>query len=56
MKMRPAAGELTKAALLRNLDIARRLGYLDVPGLGEMRHGKPATIRKGPYKVGELPR
>ena len=46
--MKPAAGELTKAALLHNLDIARKLGCLDAAGLYEMRHGKAATIRRGP--------
>ena len=50
VKMKPAAGELTKAALLRNLDIARKLGCLDSAGLDEMRHGKAATIRRGCYE------
>jgi len=54
VKMKPAAGELTKAALLRNLDIARKLGCLDAAGLDEMRHGKAATIRKGPYRGDQL--
>ena len=48
------AGELTKAALLRNLDIARKLGCLDSAGLEDMRHGKAATIRRGPYQGDEL--
>lgn len=54
VKVNPAAGELTKAALLRNLDIARKLDCLDAAGLDEMRHGKAATIRRGPYKGEEL--
>ena len=54
VKMKPAAGELTKAALLRNLDIARKLGCLDSAGLDDMRHGKAATIRRGPCKGDEL--
>ncbi len=45
-----AAARLTKAALLRNLDIAEKLGCLDAPGLAEMRRGLAATVRKGPYK------
>jgi hypothetical protein len=39
----PAAA-MTKAALLRNLDIARRLGCLDEAGLAEMRRGNAAGI------------
>lgn len=54
VQMKPAAGELTKAALLRNLDIARKLGCLDAAGLAEMRRGKAATIKSGPYKGDEL--
>lgn len=52
--MDPTAGELTKVALLRNLDIARKLGCLDSEGLNEMRHGKSPTIRKGPYEGDQL--
>lgn len=44
--MKPAAGELTKAALLRNLSIARQLGFLDEASLADMRRGE--------YKGGEL--
>lgn len=54
VRMKPAAGELTKAALVRNLDIARKLGCLDAEGLDKMRHGKAATIKRGPYKGDEL--
>jgi len=50
LQLKPGVAELTKAALLRNLDIARKLGCLDAGGLDDMRHGKAATIRKGPYK------
>ena len=49
-----AAAKLTKNALLRNLDIAEKLGCLDDAGLAEMRRGKAATVRKGPYKGDEL--
>jgi hypothetical protein len=48
----PAA--LTKAALLRNLDIATKLGCLDTEGLAEMRNGNAPTIRRGPYKGDQL--
>jgi hypothetical protein len=40
VRMKPAAGELTKAALLRNLNIARQLGCLDEAGLADMRRGQ----------------
>ena len=49
-----AAAKLTKNALLRNLDIAEKLGCLDDAGLAAMRRGKAATVRKGPYKGDEL--
>ena len=45
----PAVLALTKAALLRNLDIAGKLGCLDEAGLAELKLGKAATIRRGPY-------
>jgi hypothetical protein len=48
------AAELTKAALLRNLEIAEKLGCLEQAGLAEMRRGKSPTVRKGPYKGDEL--
>jgi hypothetical protein len=48
------AARLTKDSLLRNLDIAQKLGFLDEAGLAEMRRGKAATVRKGPYKGDEL--
>ncbi len=49
-----AAAKLTKDALLRNLDIAEKLGCLDDTGLAEMRRGDGARVRKGPYKGDEL--
>ena len=52
MKGEPAA--LTKQALLRNLDIASKLGCLDAEGLQEMRHGKATTVRRGPYAGDQL--
>ena len=48
------ASKLTKDALLRNLDIAEKLGCLDAQGLAEMRHGKAPTIHKGPYQGDQL--
>ena len=53
-KMSGDAAKLTKAALLRNLDIAEKLGCLDADGLAEMRKGNAATIRRGPYKGDQL--
>lgn len=44
------AAKLTRDALLRNLDIAEKLGCVNAAGLAEMRHGKAATVMKGPYK------
>jgi len=48
------AVRLTRDALLRNLDIATKLGCLDAGGLAEMRHGKAPTIHKGPYRGDQL--
>ena len=48
------AAKLTKDALLRNLDIAEKLGCLDDAGLAAMRRGNAPTVRKGPYKGDEL--
>lgn len=45
---------LTKAALLRNLGIATKLGCLDAEGLAEMRRGNAPTIRRGPYRGDQL--
>jgi hypothetical protein len=48
------AAKLTKDALLRNLDIAGKLGCLNAAGLAEMKRGKAATVTKGPYKGDQL--
>jgi len=48
------AVKLTKDALLRNLDIADKLGALDEAGLAEMRRGRAATVQRGPYKGDQL--
>lgn len=49
-----SAASLTSTALLRNLEIADKLGCLDKAGLDEMRRGKAPTITQGPYKGDEL--
>ncbi len=49
-----AAVKLTAAALVRNHDIASKLGCLDDAGLAEMRRGRSPTVKKGPYKGQEL--
>jgi hypothetical protein len=49
-----AVAELTKAALLRNLTIAQRLGCLEAEGMVEMRKGKSPTILLGPCRGQEL--
>jgi hypothetical protein len=48
------AAKLTKDALLRNLDIAEKLGCLNDKGLAEMRRGNAATVMKGPYTGDQL--
>ena len=48
------AAQLTVDAMLRNLDIAGKLGCLDKAGLKEMRQGKAPTVMKGPFKGDQL--
>lgn len=48
------ARKLTVDAMLRNLDIATKLGCLDKEGLEDMRRGQSPTIRKGPYTGDQL--
>jgi len=43
------AATLTEQSLLRNLDIAAKLGCLDAEGLAKMRRGDSPTVRKGSY-------
>jgi len=43
------AAKLTKESILRNLDIAGKLGCLDEAGLAKMRRGSAPTATKGPY-------
>jgi len=42
-------GRLTTAAMLRNLDIATKLGCTDEAGMTSMRHGKCPIVKMGPY-------
>jgi hypothetical protein len=48
------AADLTREALLRNLEIARKCGCLDKAGLEEMRHGQAATIQRGSHRGDQL--
>jgi len=48
--MKQAAADMTKAALLRSLDIADKLGCWTPRGWPEMRKAKAPTVRRGPYK------
>lgn len=48
------AANLTANALVRNHDIAEKLGCLKSAGLAEMRQGKAPTVTLGPYKGQEL--
>ena len=52
--MKGEAAVLTKQALLRNLDIATKLGCLDAEGLAAMRKGNAPTVRRGPYAGDKL--
>ena len=46
-------GRLTAAAMVRNVSILERLGGTTPEDLDDMRHGKTAEVRKGPY-VGQV--
>jgi hypothetical protein len=46
-------GRLTSAAMVRNVTILERLGSTTPEDLEDMRHGRAATVRKGPY-IGEV--
>jgi len=48
------AARLTKKALLRNLDIAGKLGCLTDAGLACMRRGEAPMVSKGPYQGDRL--
>ncbi|MGH8048245.1 MAG: hypothetical protein ACREKL_13465 [Chthoniobacterales bacterium] len=47
-------GKLTAAMLLRNLDIATKLGCTDAEGMEEMRRGHSPTVKSGPYAGDQL--
>lgn len=44
-----AKGDLTTTAILRNLDIAEKLGATTPEDIAAMRKGNAATVRRGPY-------
>jgi hypothetical protein len=46
-------GELTAAAILRNLDIAEKLGATTPEDIAAMKRGNAATVRKGSY-IGDI--
>jgi hypothetical protein len=46
-------GRITAAAMVRNVTILERLASTSPADLEEMRHGRAATVRKGPY-AGEV--
>lgn len=48
------AAKLTNDSLVRNHDIAEKLGCLTTGGLAEMRQGKAPTVTLGPYEGEEL--
>ena len=52
--MKGEAGTLTRQALLRNLDIAIKLGCLDTEDLEQMRRGKASTVWHDPYAGDQL--
>ena len=45
---------MTSSAMVRNLDIATKLGCLDAEGMSEMRKGNAATVKLGPYAGDQL--
>jgi len=45
--------KMTSAELVRNHDIATKLGVLNPEGLEKLRRGNAATITAGPYKGGK---
>ena len=49
-----AKGDLTADAMVRNRDIAERLGCLDEAGMAELRRGNAPVIRTGPYAGDKL--
>jgi hypothetical protein len=52
--MKGDAAKLTAKQMVRNLEIAERLGCVDTKGLAEMRRGRAPRVRRGPYEGDEL--
>ena len=52
--MEPQRAVLTIAAMMRNLDIAEKLGCTGTAGLADMRRGQSPTITLGPYAGDQL--
>jgi hypothetical protein len=50
----PLTAKATKSALLRNHQIAEKLGCLDAGGMDEMRQGKSPTVQRGPTRGQQL--
>ena len=49
-----AKGDLTASAMTRNRVIAEKLGCLDEAGMADLRGGRAAIIRNGPYTGDKL--
>ena len=49
-----AKGDLTADAMVRNRMIAERLGCLDEAGMADLRGGRAAVVRTGPYTGDKL--
>ena len=49
-----AKGDLTAEAMVRNRVIAERLGCLDEAGMADLRGGRAAIVRNGPYSGDKL--
>lgn len=47
-------GDLTASAMTRNRVIAEKLGCLDEAGMADLRRGRAAIIRNGPYAGDKL--
>jgi hypothetical protein len=52
--MKGRAAKLTAEAMVRNVEIAEKLGCLDETGIKAMREGRAAPVRRGPYAGEEI--
>ena len=52
--MKATTAPTTAKQMVRNLEIAERLGCVDTKGLAEMRRGQAPRVRRGPYEGDEL--